>query len=387
MKLAQQGPNSTKSSRAASTIVWPSASLAGRPRRPWLFSVTTIPVLDSILILELPSVGNVQAVKVPGGLAPSPNLRKASGQLASTKFIYVNSSAAMDWDRVRIFLEVARTGQIRTAAKRLKVNQATVARQVTALEVDLQSKLLDRTTTGSTLTPSGIALFNAAMRAEYELLRIGSQLASDRDRCLATIRVGAPDGFSNYFLAEKLGAFAIANPALTVRLLDVPGTVPLEKTEADILVTQELPRDGSMICTKLTDFTLSIYGSESYLKNAPPIVLFDDLSEHMLVTYKDDAIGYLSSFKAQMNRRYECGSVVGQIEAVRAGHGVGVLYDYAATRHPELQRILSSEIFCGSYWLLSHPDRQNIPSVREVHQYLVAKVREARKWFSIGADA
>src|SRR6185437_15625599 len=46
-------PNSTKSSRAASTIVWPSASLAGRPRRPWLFSVTTIPVLDSILVLAL----------------------------------------------------------------------------------------------------------------------------------------------------------------------------------------------------------------------------------------------------------------------------------------------------------------------------------------------
>src|SRR6185437_4964393 len=46
-------PNSTKSSRAASMMVWPSASLAGRPRRPWLFSVTAIPVLDSILILEL----------------------------------------------------------------------------------------------------------------------------------------------------------------------------------------------------------------------------------------------------------------------------------------------------------------------------------------------
>src|ERR1051326_6956134 len=48
-------PNSTKSSRAASMIVWPSASLAGRPRRLWLwlFSVTTIPVLDSILILAL----------------------------------------------------------------------------------------------------------------------------------------------------------------------------------------------------------------------------------------------------------------------------------------------------------------------------------------------
>src|SRR6185437_8291832 len=69
-------PNSTKSSRAASMIVWPSASLAGRPRRPWLFSVTTISVLDSILILELryhivsemckPMVQTVLQIKFPG---------------------------------------------------------------------------------------------------------------------------------------------------------------------------------------------------------------------------------------------------------------------------------------------------------------------------------
>jgi DNA-binding transcriptional LysR family regulator len=47
----------------------------------------------------------------------------------------------MDWDRIRIFLEVARTGQILGAARRLGVNHATVARQLTALEQELKTQL------------------------------------------------------------------------------------------------------------------------------------------------------------------------------------------------------------------------------------------------------
>jgi DNA-binding transcriptional LysR family regulator len=33
-------------------------------------------------------------------------------------------------------------------------------------------------------------------------------------------------------------------------------------------------------------------------------------------------------------------SIVAQIEAVRTGHGISILHDYAASRYPELQRLL-----------------------------------------------
>ena len=56
---------------------------------------------------------------------------------------------SMDWDRIRIFLEVARTGQILGASRRLGVNHATVARQLTALEQELHGK---RGLTGSRST-------------------------------------------------------------------------------------------------------------------------------------------------------------------------------------------------------------------------------------------
>ncbi|MFB9268602.1 LysR family transcriptional regulator [Bradyrhizobium erythrophlei] len=118
----------------------------------------------------------------------------------------------MDWDRIRIFLEVARTGQILGAAKRLKLNHATVARQLTALEEDLKTKLVNRATTGSSLTSAGVALLGAAERAESEFLRVGAEFIQASDRLDGTVRVGAPDGLGNYFLVDKLGAFADGKP-------------------------------------------------------------------------------------------------------------------------------------------------------------------------------
>jgi DNA-binding transcriptional LysR family regulator len=294
----------------------------------------------------------------------------------------------MDWDKVRIFLEVARTGQILGAAKRLKLNHATVARKLTALEKDLKTKLVNRQTTGSSLTPSGVALLAAAERAESELLRVGSQLTSVAEKVSGTVRIGAPDGLGNYFLASQLGAFAAANPALIVQLVALPRTFSLAKREADIVVTLERPTEGRLISTKLTDYTLSVYASEDYLKRAAPIQKPDDLADHLLITYIHDiiysrALDYASTLGELVTRRYECGSVVGQVEAVRAGHGVGILHDYAAERYPELKRILPAIRFTRSYWLVSHPDTHETRRVREVRRYIVAKVREARSQFIV----
>ncbi|WP_183233337.1 LysR family transcriptional regulator [Bradyrhizobium sp. CIR3A] len=291
----------------------------------------------------------------------------------------------MDWDRIRIFLEVARTGQIRGAAKRLGLDHSTVARQLNALELDLGSKLLVRAINGSSLTPAGAALLTTAERVESEFLRVGSQLKPATENLTGTVRVGAPDGLGNYFLAPRLGAFAAANPGLTIQLEPLPRKFSLARREADVVVTLERPTEGRLICTKLTDFTLSLYGSEDYVGRSAPIRDPDDLSNHLLITYIDDivyssALHYASSFNKTAHR-YECGSVMGQVEAVRAGHGVGVLHDYAAARFLELRRLLPNHSFVRSYWLISHPDSHDTPRVRAVHQQIVSIIRQARQEF------
>jgi molybdate transport repressor ModE-like protein len=292
----------------------------------------------------------------------------------------------MNWDRIRIFLEIARTGQILAAARRLGVNHATVARQLTALEEELNTKLVERHTTGCTLTGSGEALLAAAESAESEFLKAGTRLKGVSDKITGVVRVGAPDGLGNYFLADHLGALAARHPELVIQLVPLPRVFSLSRREADIVVTLDRPKQGRLIVRKLTDYSLSLYASKTFLKASAPIRRQSDLEGHLFVTHVEDlvysrALDYAASLGKAIKRRYECGSVVAQVEAVRAGHGFGILHDYAASRYPELQKVLPDVRFERTYWLVSHPDTHTTRRVAEVNNYIADKVLAAKRSF------
>jgi len=82
-----------------------------------------------------------------------------------------------------------------------------------------------------------------------------------------------------------------------------------------------------------------------------------------------------------MKRHYECGSVVAQMEAVRAGHGIGILHDYAALQYPELRRLLPEPRFTRTYWLMSHPDTHDTRRVAKVYAAITRAVQEAKGSF------
>jgi len=293
---------------------------------------------------------------------------------------------SMDWDRIRIFLAVARAGQILGAAQQLGLNHATVGRQLTALEEDLGAKLVERQTQGCTLTPAGEALLKSAERVESEVLQVGSEISGARAAISGTVRIGAPDGLGNYFLARALGKLANSHPELTIQLVPLPRTFSLSRREADIVVTLDRPKQGKLIIKKLTDYSLSIYAAHSYLETHGKVKTADDLDGALFITHVEDfvysrALDYAAELGQRMKRHYECGSVVAQMEAVRAGHGIGVLHDYAAAQFPELKRLLPAMRFTRTYWLMSHPDTHRTARVGAVYDYVSQAVHKAKGEF------
>jgi DNA-binding transcriptional LysR family regulator len=171
-----------------------------------------------------------------------------------------------------------------------------------------------------------------------------------------------------------------------VQLVPLPRSFSLSRREADIVITLDRPVQGNLIIQKLTDYTLSLYASESYLSKNPAIEKLEDLAQHLFVTYVDDliytpALDYGRTLAASMPRRFECGSMVGQMEAVRAGNGVAILHDYAAIEVPNLKRILPELQFTRSYWLISHPDTHRSYRVTEVRRQITEAVSAYRDKF------
>ena len=294
----------------------------------------------------------------------------------------------MNWDRIRIFLAIARSGQILGAARQLRLNHATVGRQLSALEAELDTRLVERQTNGCRLTPAGEVLLRAAERVESELLQAGTLLSGTSEALTGAVRVGAPDGLGNYFLSRALGSLAAEHPGLTIQLVPLPRTFSLTRREADIVITLDRPKQGRLILKKLTDYTLSVYAGKSYLSRAGRITRPEDLTGHLFITHVEDfvysrALDYAAELGRLMSRRYECGSVVAQMEAVRAGHGIAVLHDYAASQFPELKRLLPQTRFTRTYWLMSHPDTHHTRRVAEVYAFVSRSVTAAKSRFVV----
>jgi len=292
----------------------------------------------------------------------------------------------LDWDHLRVFLAVARAGQMLAAARQLGLDHATVGRRLGALEAGLGTKLLERRTTGSELTPAGERLLGHAERIETEMLQVQSAIGNIDLALTGTVRIGAPDGFGTYFLAPRLGVLADRNPGLTIQLAPLPRSFSLPKREVDIAVTLQRPSEGRLIARKLTDYSLGIYAARDYLERTGAIEHLSALNNRVLVTYVPDlvyspALDYFEAFRDLDARRLECASVVGQMEAVRAGAGVGILHDYAARRHPELVRLLPTHSYRRSYWLVIHADIHDLRRIKEVEGFIVDAVREARGLF------
>lgn len=83
----------------------------------------------------------------------------------------------MIWDDVRVFLAIARSGQLQSAAKQLGMDRTTVGRRLAALESALGLRLFHRTRDGLTLTPAGERTVTSAERMESASTALTRELA------------------------------------------------------------------------------------------------------------------------------------------------------------------------------------------------------------------
>ena len=292
--------------------------------------------------------------------------------------------AEFDWNNLRAFLAVARTGRLTAAAARLGADHATVSRHITALEQGLKARLFERAPTGYTLTPQGERLLATAEGVEALTLAAQSEVGGADLSVSGVVRVGAPEGFGSYFLAPRLSALAEAHPELEIELVAIPGVLSLSKREADIAVSLSRPREGRLLARKLTDYSLSLYGAAAYLDARPPLETRADMSGHRFIGYIEDLLyapelDYMDAPDAEIVVRLRSSNLIAQLRATCAGAGLCVLPDFIAASEPGLVRVLPAQVgLTRSFWLLTHADLKGLARVRTVADFITKSVREAR---------
>jgi len=283
----------------------------------------------------------------------------------------------MDWDNLRYFLELARSGTLAAAARRTGVEHTTVARRIQALEKQMGTALFAREAGGHRLTEAGRHLLPAVEAMETAVLGVERAAPAHAGAGPSgLVRVGATEGFGTLILAPHLARLTQKHPHLSIDLLALPRMLHLSRREADIVISLERPTRGSVIVTKLADYTLHLYGQREYLARRPLVAMREDLRHHAFVSYVDDLLftkelQFLDQLDPPERFALRSTSVTAQYEAVRAGAGLAVLPAFLADSDPVLTRVLPQEArFTRTFWMSMPAEAKHQARMQAVWAFL-----------------
>ena len=282
----------------------------------------------------------------------------------------------MDWDNLRFFLELARSGTLAGAARRLGVEHTTVSRRIQALEKQMGEALFAREAGGHRLTEAGRHLLPGVESMEAAVLGVERAVPTPGSGPAGLVRVGATEGFGTLILAPHLARLTQKHPQLSIDLLALPRMLHLSRREADIVISLERPTRGSVIVTKLADYTLYMYGQRETLARRPLVAQREDLRHHAFISYVDDLLftkelQFLDALHQPERFAFRSTSITAQYEAVRAGAGLAVLPAFLADRDPILARVLPQEArFTRTFWMSMPAENKHMARMQATWAYL-----------------
>lgn len=252
-------------------------------------------------------------------------------------------------DDLRYLLTVARAGRMVTAAALLGVEHTTVRRRIDRLETALGVRLLDRSADGWSLTAIGREVVHRASVVEDAVAAVVAAAEGDRgDRVRGTVRLLAPEAFGVLFAAPALARLRVEHPDLEVELVTATRPVTTRGAGFDLAVSVGRVRNPRMSSEVLAPYALGLYAAPAYLESHPPIRSLDDLAAHRLVFYVDALVTVpeldLRALLGDVHVGFGCTSPFAQLEATRAGAGVGLLHAFMADRDAALVRVLPAEV-------------------------------------------
>lgn len=270
-----------------------------------------------------------------------------------------------DWDGLRIFLALARARTLAGAARKLGVDETTVARRVARLAKEMGAPLLERAAGALVVTPAGEAVVAAAEEMEGAVLGAGRRVLGADRKLSGPVRVTAPEILGSHFVLPALQAVHREHPDIAIELISTIARLDVTRREADVAIRTVRPAEPSLVARKLARLSMAPYVRRRR-KPAEPLTA---------VSYADGIRLPLRDVERRLPGgavALRTNSIATVLAAVRLGWGAGDLPCFLADKMPELERAFPDEDpEAIDIWLIVHADVQRTARVRVIVEELV----------------
>ena len=270
--------------------------------------------------------------------------------VTTTRTPPATTAPQVDWDKLRIFHQVAEAGSFTHAGESLGLSQSAVSRQISALEESLRVPLFHRHARGLILTEQGELLFRTVHDVFAKLAVTQAMLSDLRDVPKGELRITTSIAFGTYWLTPRIQEFTELYPEIRTHLiLDDDASLNLAMREADVAIRFAAPVQPELVQRRLALARYHIYASQAYLKRRGLPRAIEDLDRHQLLVYGAEASGTMNDLNwllvAGIDGRareahFSVNNLIALITAAESDLGLALLPDYLVRGNNRLVQVL-----------------------------------------------
>ncbi len=274
-----------------------------------------------------------------------------------------------------IFAKVVETLSYTEAAKLLGLSKSSVSKEISALEVRLGTRLLQRTTRKIVVTDVGMTWYHYCARILSEVKSADLFIRQYHEELTGSLRVVAPVTFGCQCIVPVLNQFVAKNLHVSVDLdlTDRPVNLVDDNVDLAIVIRRDPPEHAH--CTLLSDISWGLFAAPDYLQRFPPIAHPDDLPRHDFILFRGPAHTLSLPFRKEKQKldievrsRFRANNSTALMNSAMAQTGIAYLPEYIAqeaVKEGQLSRVLPEwEMDVYRSWALTKDGSLISPRIR-----------------------
>jgi DNA-binding transcriptional LysR family regulator len=256
----------------------------------------------------------------------------------------VNTGAAaldrLDWDDLRLFLEVTSRGSLRAAAEARRLSVNTVRARIERLEDAYGAPLLTRTREGSSVTVDGARLLQIARG-----MRQGAEGAAARPLPAEKpneVRLAATEGLGVLWLMPRLEAVVDGLGGAALHILFTYDFRGLPVDGIDVAIAFQPPDEAEYEALRVATLHYMMFAAPSYVARHGRPEGLHEVARHRRVDQSAPGLNthileyILGPERADAPPPVRTNSSAAQLAAVQAGAGIAAMPTYVAALAPDL---------------------------------------------------
>jgi DNA-binding transcriptional LysR family regulator len=278
------------------------------------------------------------------------------------------------FDAMQVFVRVIEKGSFSAVAKERGIGQPAVSKQIAALEDELGTRLLNRTSRSIALTEPGRDFYESALRILDDFENATSRIGRGQSAPKGLIRVTVPPTFARLHMVSKLPAFFAAYPDMAIEMAASESPTTIIEDGFDLAIhSGELP-DSALVARRLGQTMVVLVATPQFLSRRGAPKSPEDLRHFQSVVFVERGSGQPWIFGAGQDTKRVVPTGVfrtSDLEQMR----MGVLEHIGIAQAPAW--LFAAELREGTVVRLLTPLERTVPilAVRPASRRMSAKVR------------